>query len=183
MSIRKNHFPSLIAGTLVCLRRFEEQDAQAMFDAIMPDRDRLLKFLPWPQYINSVEDERDYIRSSRKDFDEFAAFGYGIYPRDGHEFLGTVGSFGLDEEHRCFELGYWLLGAAEGRGYMTESVNLLVAEHQAHGFHRAVIECEPSNPRSRAVAQRSGFIYEGTHRECKWNGNTFLDMQVFAKLL
>ena len=183
MPIRKEAFPDTIDGTVVSLRRFEERHVQPMFDAIQIDKMRLLQFLPWPQYINTAKDELDYIRNSYQHFDEFKAFGYGIYPRHGDTFLGTVESFRIDEEHMSFEVGYWLLGKAEGNGYMTEAVNLLVSEHKAHGFHRAVIECEPTNPRSMAVAKRCNFTLEGTLRECKWNGNAFLDMNIFARIL
>lgn len=182
MPVRKQPFPDTIPGRLVDLRRFEEQHAQSMFDCIQRDKQRLLRYLPWPRYINTVADELDFIRGSRRRFDDFVSFGYGIYPRADNAFAGTVGSFNVDCENMRFEVGYWLLASAEGKGYMTEAVTLLVREHARRGFHRAELLCEPDNERSRAVALRCGFSYEGTLRECKWNGERFLDMQVFARV-
>ncbi|MBD3241803.1 MAG: GNAT family N-acetyltransferase [Chitinivibrionales bacterium] len=183
MPTEKRPFPDTIEGELVCLRRFEEAHVEPIFEAIQRDRQRLLRFLPWPRYINSVADELEFIRGSREHFDAFTSFGYGIYPRVADSFAGTIGSFNVDCDNMKFEVGYWLLGSAEGKGYMTEALELLLHEHAVRGFHRAELQCEPENARSRAVAERCGFRYEGTLRECQWNGEAFLDMQVYGRLL
>jgi ribosomal-protein-serine acetyltransferase len=56
-------------------------------------------------------------------------------------------------------IGYWLGEAFQGRGWMTRSVNALVAyAFRELGVARVELYADAANARSRAVAVRAGFL-------------------------
>ena len=64
-----------------------------------------------------------------------------------------------------FEIGYWARTSETGRGYFTESTAGLVRLcFERLGAERVELVCDPQNVRSTAVAERVGFVLEGTMR-------------------
>lgn len=111
------------------------------------------------------EDAKIFVHSA----DQRQADGTGlnlivVNASDGQP-LGSVGIVSLEPgEARC-ELGYWLAKEARGHGYAARSVRLLSGWIFASlALERIAIHAEPSNGRSRAVAERAGFREEGILR-------------------
>src|SRR5262249_27235381 len=69
---------------------------------------------------------------------------------------------------RSFEVGYWLRDGAEGHGYAQEAVRELTRfALEELAANRVEIRCDPRNERSRRVAERLGFVYEGCLRNSR----------------
>jgi RimJ/RimL family protein N-acetyltransferase len=65
----------------------------------------------------------------------------------------------------AFTIGYWIRPSAEGFGYVTEAVGLVVDfAPAALEAQRLEIACDPDNVRSMAIPQRLGFKMEGRAR-------------------
>ncbi len=66
---------------------------------------------------------------------------------------------------RRFEIGYWCRVGCTGQGLVTEAVRALnrVAFDQL-GARRVEVRMDGSNQRSRRVAERAGFTFEGVLR-------------------
>ncbi len=63
-------------------------------------------------------------------------------------------------------IGYSLLPAFRGRGFMTRAVTLLTGWAFANTpLHRIVAGTDVANTASQAVLRRAGFVREGVHRE------------------
>lgn len=63
-------------------------------------------------------------------------------------------------------IGYSLVPAFRGKGYMSRAVGLLTDWAFAHtGLHRIVAGTDVANKASQAVLERAGFRREGVHRE------------------
>ena len=97
----------------------------------------------------------------------------------GHiEFFKTVSY--LDE----LELSYQIYEAAErNQGYVTEAVNLLVRylfEHMKVNRIRLIIH--PDNGASRRVAEKCGFVCEGTARGAWYHRGENHNVEVYALL-
>lgn len=58
-------------------------------------------------------------------------------------------------------VAYGLYPAWRGRGLATSGVNLVCQYAAAEGASQAVIQVDPENPGSAAVARRSGFVHAG----------------------
>ena len=64
-----------------------------------------------------------------------------------------------------FEIGYWIRPEAAGQGHVSEAVGLLAAlAFDRLAARRVEIRCDSRNLKSRAVAERCGFVLEGVLR-------------------
>ncbi len=96
--------------------------------------------------------------------------------------MGNIGVHTIVWEHGRCEIGYWLLGDFEGRGYMSEAVLALEQACFLHGFHRVEIRCSSQNLRSARVPRRCGYTLEACLREDAWENHQWRDTLVFSKL-
>ncbi|MBF0313495.1 MAG: GNAT family N-acetyltransferase [Oligoflexia bacterium] len=171
-----------IDGIKIFLQKHTLELAEVMFAYVDSDRDRLKKFLPWVDAVNSTEDEIAYIKSSMKNWKKCTMFDYGIFNKDGDEYMGNLGVHSIAWEHDRCELGYWILGKFEGKGYVLEAVTLLEKQLFAMGFHRLEIRCSFLNQRSANIPKARGYVLEGTLRQDTREKQAYSDTLVFAKL-
>ncbi|MFD0077377.1 GNAT family N-acetyltransferase [Streptomyces sp. NPDC127166] len=80
-------------------------------------------------------------------------------------------------------IGYWTVAEHRGRGFATEAV-LALAEwsFEERGVQRLERRAEAGNLASWAVAEKAGFVREGTLRAAQTNGNTLRDTWIGALL-
>lgn len=79
---------------------------------------------------------------------------------------GTVGLIAINRTHRNAEIGYWIAKPFEGHGLVLAGVDAVVDySFEVIGLHRLLIQAVVENARSRTVAERLGFVYEGELRE------------------
>jgi ribosomal-protein-serine acetyltransferase len=181
--MQKQYLPMKLESERLLLEAHQEENAQVMYEAVNADRTRLRKFLPWPDLINNIEDEIDFIRKCQVAWKEYRSASYAIFRRTDHAFAGVVEAFGLDWNNESFEVGYWISGEYEGQGYVREAVNTLVGQLKAVGFNRAVIMCEPENRRSSSIPLSLGFELEGLLRDYRKENGLYLSLNVYSKLL
>lgn len=99
-----------------------------------------------------LEDAKGLVGVSRHGKDIFL----GARERGTASLVGIVGTHLRGE--RAVEIGYWVGGAARGRGYGAEAVGGVVSA-LARRFPRRLIvaECRPSNAASVGLLQKIGF--------------------------
>ena len=67
--------------------------------------------------------------------------------------------------------GYWIGQSFQGKGLMTQAMQLAIAhcfappEHGGLGLHRLCANIMPSNDRSRSLLERVGFVKEGFSKD------------------
>ncbi len=171
-----------IVGDRVYIKKHDIQLAAKMFDYVQEDRERLDRFLPWVEFINNVEDEEKYIRSTHEKWDAFTLFDYGIFQRDSNLYMGNIGVHSIQWSDNCAELGYWILGKFEGKGFMSEAVLMLEKHLFEIGFHRVQIKCSDLNERSAGVPERCNYVYEGTARENAIEKGQYRNTKTYSKL-
>ena len=123
--MEKQYLLELISGKRISLRKHTVELADKMYQYVVEDRERLARFLPWPKFINSVDDEIDFINKCSQSWDNQTSVHYGIYRNSDDEYMGNISSFDFDWSNHTCEIGYWILGKFEGQGYMSEAVTLL----------------------------------------------------------
>ncbi|ATG75887.1 acetyltransferase [Zobellella denitrificans] len=137
-------------------------------EAIQESERALAEFLPWVKYALTEEDCRESMREAIANAEGFQReLRFFIVDKRFDRLLGAIGLIIRDKSVPFFELGYWLRSSAQGRGHMAAAVSLL--ERHAFdelGANRLEIRCAESNRRSRAVAERGGYVLEATlHNE------------------
>ena len=156
-------------------------DAGEVFAAVDASRASLRLWLPWVDGTRSVSDVREFIRTSEAE--QAGGTSVQMCIREDGVVVGMVGLRPVDWANRRGWLGYWLAGAARGRGVMTASCRALAdCAIGDLGLNRLDIVCASANGPSRAVAERLGFELEGTAREAMFVGGRCLDLVTYAAL-
>jgi len=107
---------------------------------------------------------------------------FAIMDDDG-AFLGLALAFAIDREGRELELGYTLTPAARGRGAATWAVRELTAwaERELAPL-RIQLQISADNAASKRVAERAGYVYEGTLRSVHFKQGMREDTEVWSRV-
>ena len=164
----------------VVLRPLRLEDAEAVFILVEANRQRLGEWLPWVPSVLTAADEAAFIRGTR---DQMAA-GSGlscVIVADG-AIAGTMGG-SIDAANHSPEIGYWVAESFGGRGLVTRSARALTTFLVNElSMHRVAIRAATDNAPSRAVAERLGFVHEGTQRHAEILNGEFFDLEVYSML-
>ena len=170
--------PTWDLGDGAVLRPYSMVDLEPLWAAIDPERERLGRWLHWANLLASLDDQRRWLEGATS-LD--ATDEHNVIVVDGR-IAGNVGMMvnDLEGDH---EIGYWLTSTHEGRGLITRAVREVVSHAFAeHAAHRVTIAAAVSNPRSRAVAERLGFTFDGVLREATRTHEGFSDLAVYGML-
>lgn len=164
------------------LRLLEDADAEELYALIQANRVRLERWMAWAVTHDTVEETRAFIGASREQLQRDDGFQMAIVSEG--RIVGMCGFHAVDWHNRATALGYWLAEGEEGRGTMTAAVRALTDHAFGHwGLTRVEIRMDVENARSRAVAERLGFRYEGTlHQAYRIEGERYSDDAVYAML-
>lgn len=162
-----------------CLERAEEAH-----QAVMRSRKTLEVFLPWIPYVLTLEAMIDGTQKAITNFENFEEeLRYFIIEKQSDRMIGAIGLMIRDKKVPSFEIGYWLDDTAVGKGYASEA--LLELERYAFedlGARRIAITADATNHKSRAVAERCGYEFEGELRNERLNTSGNLsNTVVYAK--
>jgi RimJ/RimL family protein N-acetyltransferase len=180
--MKKIELKPLLSGERITLKKHDRLLAQTMYEYVEQDRERLSLFLPWVDYIKGPEDEKKYIESTHEKWTDGTLFDYGVFRTDSDTYMGNIGVHTIRWDHHCAELGYWILGKYEGRGFMSEAVCVLEKHLFEVGFHRIQIRCSDLNDRSEKVPIACGYLFEGTAREDCIEKGKYRNTKTFSKL-
>lgn len=163
------------------LRIFEMRHADVLFQLAEANRQHLSTFLPWIDDIHSYIDTRQFIREGLTQFANNDGFQAGIWYHN--ELVGCIGYHSIDWNNRRSELGYWLDQDHQGLGIMTRCVRTLTDyAFNAYNLNRLQIRCAVDNVRSRAIAERLHYTFEGVLRQDIFVGYRFLDHALYSML-
>jgi ribosomal-protein-serine acetyltransferase len=164
------------------LRQRMPEDAEELFALTEANRARLREWLPWLDGCTRVEDTRAYIEATLRQAESGTGLAIGLWSEG--RIAGAGGYNVIDRANLTGQIGYWLGAEFEGRGLMTMANRALVAHgFTALGLRRQVIAAATGNVRSRAVAERLGFVLEGVLREAEMLYGRSVDHALYAQTL
>jgi ribosomal-protein-serine acetyltransferase len=171
----------LKAGRGLELRPLNLRDAKALFSLVEANRERLRRWLPWPDANRSIQDSRTYILRVRAHARAGLGQSFGVWWKE--RLVGIAGFVWIDVANHRAAIGYWLAQEAEGHGLMTAAVKALLR----HGFrtlklNRIEIHVGVRNRRSRAIPERLGFRREGTLRQVECLADRHVNHAVYGLL-
>jgi ribosomal-protein-serine acetyltransferase len=162
------------------LRLFEERHVEDYFALIERNQAYLHEWITVEAYEGSVETLKAYMKQRLLHFVNGEGYHLGIWYQ---EVLVGILDYRLNWRSRSVELGYWLGAATQGKGIVTQACHTMVRHaFEEHQVHKVVISCATDNPRSRAVAERLGFVQEGILRQADRLHDRYVDT-VFYGLL
>jgi RimJ/RimL family protein N-acetyltransferase len=97
--------------------------------------------------------------------------------------VGAIGVFHADWEVRSAEIGYGVRADERGKGYATEALAAVAAWLlTSGGMQRAWLTANTDNVASVKVAEKAGFLREGTLRRAAKEDDGLHDQAVFSLL-
>jgi ribosomal-protein-serine acetyltransferase len=169
------------AGDGIELRPVRLTDAEPLYAAIERNRARIREWLPWLHLSYGFHELTVFLQGKIAENQARSSLTACIWA--GEELCGSIGLHLIDQLNRSTSIGYWLNGAHEGRGIMTQACRALVtAGFRDYGLHRIEIRCATGNARSAAIPKRLGFTEEGTLREAEWLYDHWVDLRVFSMI-
>ncbi|MBL8234942.1 MAG: GNAT family N-acetyltransferase, partial [Bryobacterales bacterium] len=134
----------------------------------------------WPDYTQSPDDSREFIRKCVFEYAHQQTMACGIWY--GSRFAGGMGAH-LDCANRTASVGYWIDHDLEGKGIVIRATEAMIRYLFAHwACNRIEIRCATENTRSRAIPERLGFRNEGTLRSAFLLRDRVLDIVVYSML-
>jgi ribosomal-protein-serine acetyltransferase len=140
------------------------ENATELFLLITENKLYLEHWFGWAHHIKSEADCLDFIQQSIQKQKTNQSFDFGIWL--GDQLIGMVGLFAINWNHRHAEIGYWISEKHQGKGLVTQSVQAIMTyAFLEYKLNRIEILCSTDNMRSRALAERLNFKFEGVMRE------------------
>lgn len=163
------------------LKLLSYEDAPAVFAMTEESRLYLREWLPWLDAITKEEDTKAYIRSSLHGYAEGTQMNTLILYQGRP--AGIAGFNQIDARNRTAYIGYWLHQPFQGLGIMTKAARGLTDYAISElGMNRVEISAAVENQKSRTVAEKAGYRYEGTRRQSEWLYDHFVDHAVYGML-
>ncbi|WP_317172093.1 GNAT family N-acetyltransferase [Salinimicrobium oceani] len=108
---------------------------------------------------------------------------WAITLKGANDFCGAIGFNNLSREHQKAELGFWLLPNFWGKGFVQESMQVIM-EYAFNDLrlHRVEAFVETENKSSQKALLKQGFQQEGILRDSEIKDGRFISVAVFSKL-
>ncbi len=157
----KNSTKKLETDRLV-LRKFKEDDYQAMFDYWASD-ESVATGAGWPKHENP-EDTKGLVKMWVDEYKEDNVFNWIIELKKEHP-IGSITVVRKDLGNHTCELGYNIGSKYWNNGYATEAIHTVIDYLFKTGlFDVITAQCFEHNKASIRVLEKNGFVKEGVLR-------------------
>ncbi|WP_338779833.1 GNAT family protein [Metabacillus sp. FJAT-52054] len=150
-----------------------EQRNREFFSQFAPDRD--------DQYY-TLEGQISRMKKFEENREKDSGYSFGIYLHQSKKLIGQIGFFKVERgPAQKAMIGYSLDQDHNGKGYMTEAVQLIVDfGFNELNLHRIEAEVMPHNKGSIRILEKSGFHKEGISKKNVMINGNWEDHQVLA---
>ena len=174
----KKPFIKKIEGSRFTLVRAKTDHTEGLWRSIL--RDRKLRGSSW-RWVENIEQLQKYLNDVSSEIPHKEVIY--LFQDDTEAIFGSIHIQNLNYSDHKVELGYAIEKSYEGLGYISDAIPLVEAEIRRLKFNKIEIECDPKNARSLSVAERNGYLHEGTRLQDNiWDGQ-FRDKALFGKIL
>ncbi|MFG3285360.1 GNAT family N-acetyltransferase [Streptomyces sp. NPDC048111] len=176
--------PADLSGHGLRLRVWRDDDLAVLLRAVTDP-----EYLRWNTHTTPVEDEAavaELLRLRARGWARGEVATYCVTDEADGTVLGHVGLNSLDWNLRCARVGYWTLPEARGRGIAGHALGLVTRwAFDAVGLHRVELGHAVGHTASCRVAERGGYVVEGTLRGAMFASqrrDAFRDLHLHARL-
>lgn len=175
-----DNFNSLvIPGASVILRSAELGDVNNLFRIIENSRGHLEQWLPWVDFVHTIDDERHIVEQWIYDMQLRAAIHLCV--TSGNDIVGLVGTHQIDWINQRTSIGYWIGKEHTGKHFATEATAVLLNYlFETVRLHRIFIQAATGNKASNRVIEKLGFKWEGLLRENERVKDRYLDHNIYG---
>jgi RimJ/RimL family protein N-acetyltransferase len=131
--------------------------------------------------VDGLEDAHRRIERMRERWQSEAGAIWAVARPEGGEAVGLIGWRQINLVEGSAEFLYWLLPAARGGGVVVEAVKRLSEWGlEELGLHRLSLCHSVANPASCRVAEKAGYLLEGTMRSALLHADGWHDLHLHA---
>lgn len=149
--------PERIETDGLVLRRWEPEDLQARYDAVVESYEHLHHWMDWLREPPTLEGQRAWGELQADSWPSDGSCNYGIFDAADGAVLGVIGVHDRLGPG-ALEIGYWCHVAYTGKGVITRAARELTRILLGlDNIERVEIHCDEANTRSAAVPRRLGY--------------------------
>ncbi len=167
----------LITGKRVYIREYDQNDFQVFYKLSADPEIRRLSVFNTPKDIRDSEKEFQVILDDQKKTNR-KRFIFGAFLKEDDFYIGDVGFEILKQNQMggIAEIGYFIDKSHWGKGYATETANLLIVHcFSKYNFHKVVASCDKRNTASEKVMIKCGMKKEGEFKKQRFKNNEWFD--------
>lgn len=174
------HFPLKVDDD-VELGLYTPKNAAEVFRTVMENYNHLYLYSPWLDENYSLERAIAFAELCKKQTENKETLPVTIYYKG--EYVGGSGFHAINWNYLSTEIGYWLAEKHMGKGIITRVCRtLLDYGFKELGLNRIALKSVPENTKSRSIAERLGFTFEGIERDGGLHHGKFVDFAVYSML-
>ncbi|MCK7638539.1 GNAT family N-acetyltransferase [Corynebacterium sp. P7202] len=166
-----------LSDGVIRLRRPVEEDVHEVYATAVDPLS--VNFTSVPRHY-TLDMAADYLRSCSDDPD-LVFWAIELTGDPGH-YAGNISLRSVDRAVGSVTVGYATAPWARGRGIMPRALTLVAAHAFDNDVHRIELRCLSDNVRSRSVAERCGFTFEGIRREAALHRGSHVDTACYSLL-
>lgn len=157
---------SIFSNGGIGIRRYRNEDVDALFDAARESVRELSPWMPWCSENYARQDSEAFVQSRDVDWEKGEHYSFVIHDTATGLLLGGVGLNFINRVHTFANLGYWVRTTQTKRGVATAAVRLAARFGLVElGFNRIEIVTAVGNVASQRVAKKVGAHCEGVLRK------------------
>lgn len=161
------------------LKLLTHADATVFYDLICKNREHLERFVPRIGENTDVAATKRVIDLFLRQLLERNGFRAGIV--FGDTLVGVAGLKYIDWLNRKTEVMYWVDCDYQNRGIATACVRqLLSVSFKHYDLEKVQLRANEHNTASIRVAEKCGFVFEGTARRDELLGSGYADVHTFS---
>lgn len=155
-------------------------------EIIASDIDNIYAGLSHPEVIKYYGISFDSLEATKEQmtwYNDAKQCWWAICSKDNSKFYGAGGINDICKTHRKAEIGLWLLPEFWGKGIMTEAMPLICNyAFNELNLHRIEGFVDANNKNCKKAMAKLDFKHEGTMNDCEIKNETFVSIDIYAKL-
>ena len=117
---------SKIVGEKIILRKYEIGFAPLLFEAASESKGgEFSHWMPWCHENYTFADSASFIEKTVENWEDKTQFGFAIFDAKTNDFLGGVGLNQPNNEHKFYNLGYWIRVSKHNKGTASAAAGIL----------------------------------------------------------
>lgn len=173
---------SEIVGEKIILRKYEIGFAPLLFEAANESKGgEFSRWMPWCHENYTFADSESFIKKTIENWDDKTQFGFAILDAKTNEFLGGVGLNQPNDNHKFYNLGYWVRVSKHNKGTASAATRILArTAFKDLLLNRIEILMAVENIPSQKAAEKAGATREGILRKRLIIGGRIHDAVLFS---
>ena len=160
------------------LRQITSDDVNEVF--ALRSNPETMKYIPRPLAV-TINEAMVHVKMIQDKIETNEGINWAITLKGNPKMIGIIGHYRIRWEHFRSEIGYMLLPEYQGKGIITEAIQLMIDygfnEMKMHSLEGII---DPQNTASARVLEKNGFVKEAHLKENEFFDGKFIDSVIYS---